>query len=213
MATSFQAAADALIKALYPVRRLADCWAWPRRHRIEHAGCIPHLYYRRPIVQPRLGELAALLAGALLPGRLGRKLHRAFWRLADFASAVIRRVVRPLRVAVFTDLRFVRSSTPTGVGKHIFQMVGGLSRVPGNEVKILATGDQFEGKELRLAASSPPLPAQRLPLPWKAADALWTLPVDRQLISIARGRLGLLPKERLHTAPEDEIGRDRSWGP
>jgi glycosyltransferase involved in cell wall biosynthesis len=80
-----------------------------------------------------------------------------------------------LRIAVFTDLRFVQSNTPTGVGKHIIQMVGGLARVPGNEVSVLAARDQFGGKELRLATAPFPLPAQRLPLPWKAAEALWTV--------------------------------------
>ena len=80
-----------------------------------------------------------------------------------------------MKIAVFTDLRFVRSDTPTGVGKHIIQMVGGLSRIPGNEVTTLVARDQYVEQELRLPGAPYPLTAQKLPLPWKAAEALWTL--------------------------------------
>lgn len=80
-----------------------------------------------------------------------------------------------MKIAVFTDLRFVRSETPTGVGKHIVQMLGGLAGTAGNEVTVLAARDQFMGPELRLPSGTLPLPVRRLRLPWKAAEALWTL--------------------------------------
>lgn len=80
-----------------------------------------------------------------------------------------------MKIAVFTDLRFVRSETPTGVGKHIVQMVGGLADTAGNEVTVLAARDQFIGPELLLPSAPLPLPVRGLRLPWKSAEALWTL--------------------------------------
>lgn len=88
-----------------------------------------------------------------------------------------------MRISVFTDLRFTESATPTGVGKHIEQMVFGLTQLDGNAVSVLAASDQMNGEKLRPTSSLAGLPAQKLPLPWKTAEALWTLtggpPVDR----------------------------------
>ena len=80
-----------------------------------------------------------------------------------------------MKISVFTDLRFTESTTPTGVGKHIAQMVWGLSRIEGNDISVLAARDQIRGKALRPTSTLSYLPAQKLPLPWKAAEALWTL--------------------------------------
>ena len=80
-----------------------------------------------------------------------------------------------MKIAVFTDLRFVQSTVPTGVGKHIIQMVSGLARVPGNEVEFLATRDQYLAGGLRLEEAAPSFRVRKLPLPWKAAEAIWTL--------------------------------------
>ena len=80
-----------------------------------------------------------------------------------------------MNIAVFTDLRFVQSTVPTGVGKHIIQMVSGLARVPGNEVEVLATRDQYLSRELRLEGVASSFPVRKLLLPWKAAEAIWTL--------------------------------------
>lgn len=77
-----------------------------------------------------------------------------------------------MNIRVFTDLRFTSHPTPTGVGKHIFQMVGGLSRIQGNQVSVLVARDQAGDHH---AGSLSFLPAHLLPLPWKVAEALWTL--------------------------------------
>ena len=80
-----------------------------------------------------------------------------------------------MKISVFTDLRFTESKIPTGVGKHITQMVQGLARMEGNQVSILAARDQACKNELRPTSSLSFLASQRLPLPWKAAEALWTV--------------------------------------
>ena len=80
-----------------------------------------------------------------------------------------------MKISVFTDLRFTECQTPTGVGKHIAHMVQGLASIEGNRVSILAARDQASGNKLRPASALSSLPVSRLPLPWKAAEALWTL--------------------------------------
>lgn len=77
---------------------------------------------------------------------------------------------------MFTDLRFINSDTPTGVGKHIVRMVEGLWKSRICDLSIIATSDQtclshkysFEDAEPRLTISS-------LPLKWKLAEAFWTV--------------------------------------
>lgn len=73
-------------------------------------------------------------------------------------------------VCVFTDLRFVSNPQPTGVGKHICQMVHGLSQMPGNRLSLLAARDQ-----IRQPGSLSFMQATELPLTWKMAEAAWTL--------------------------------------
>jgi glycosyltransferase involved in cell wall biosynthesis len=77
-----------------------------------------------------------------------------------------------MNIQVFTDLRFASNTKPTGVGKHIFQMVSGLSQIQGNKVSVLATRDQ---SSVHGSGSLSSFPAKKLPLPWKMAEALWTL--------------------------------------
>ena len=80
-----------------------------------------------------------------------------------------------MKISVFTDLRFTESRTPTGVGKHITQMVKGLARMEGNTISVLASRDQANENALRPKNALSFLPSKRLPLPWKAAEVLWTL--------------------------------------
>jgi glycosyltransferase involved in cell wall biosynthesis len=75
-----------------------------------------------------------------------------------------------MKISVFTDLRFTSYAKPTGVGKHIFQMVHGLSQIEGNSVSLLATRDQVQQ-----AASLSFLPVRKLLMPWKVAEAVWTV--------------------------------------
>ena len=75
-----------------------------------------------------------------------------------------------MNICVFTDLRFTAYPKPTGVGKHIFQMVHGLSQIQGNSVSLLAARDQVRHPGLLSF-----LPVRELPLPWKVAEAAWTV--------------------------------------
>ena len=77
-----------------------------------------------------------------------------------------------MRVRVFTDLRFTSHPRQTGVGKHIYQMVDGLRRVPDNAVEVMVMRDQVDDHR---KGSLSHLPSCQVPLPWKAAEALWTL--------------------------------------
>jgi glycosyltransferase involved in cell wall biosynthesis len=78
-----------------------------------------------------------------------------------------------LKVSAFTDLRFVSSVSPTGVNKHITEMVKGLARNPVNEVTLLTTSDQQPGtaKYREMGAKG----SRQLPLPWKLSNAIWNL--------------------------------------
>ncbi len=81
-----------------------------------------------------------------------------------------------MEILIFTDLRFTASDTLTGVGKHIEQMVNGLHSNKGIDVRALAASDQLMTNG-RIAGDNilNYLPATRLPLKWKTAEALWTL--------------------------------------
>ncbi len=82
-----------------------------------------------------------------------------------------------MKISVFTDLRFTALPAPTGVSKHIEQMVHGISNI-GHEVTILATRDQLQvNGRLAKVSSLSSFSAKRLPLSWKLAEAIWTLPV------------------------------------
>ena len=75
-----------------------------------------------------------------------------------------------MRIVVHTDLRYTTRPHPTGVDKHIEQMVGGLARTPGMELSLLAASNQ----ENRNPVVST-LPIRRLPFSWRTATALWTV--------------------------------------
>ncbi|MCU0784783.1 MAG: glycosyltransferase family 4 protein [Verrucomicrobia bacterium] len=74
-----------------------------------------------------------------------------------------------MNICVFTDFRFVTYPALTGVGKHIIQMVQGLSRINGNKVTALAAHDQIRNFGPLSFAQ-----VHELPLPWKLAEAVWT---------------------------------------
>jgi glycosyltransferase involved in cell wall biosynthesis len=75
-----------------------------------------------------------------------------------------------MNIYVFTDLRFVSYPYPTGVGKHIVGMVHGLSQISSNKVSLLAARDQAH-----LSGSLSFLPIRRMLMPWKLAEAMWTV--------------------------------------
>jgi glycosyl transferase family 25 len=88
------AAATALVKVLFPVRHLADCWNWLQRHRVVRVlaifpTCITADLSYRTRTWGGLAEAVAKPSGFAL---LRHKLHRAFWRLVDHASAAISRL-------------------------------------------------------------------------------------------------------------------------
>lgn len=56
-----------------------------------------------------------------------------------------------MKIGIFTDLRFTALSTPTGVTKHIVQMVEGLYKQPGFELVVLAAKDQLNDQNVILA--------------------------------------------------------------
>lgn len=88
-----RAAAEALIEALCPVRHLADCWNWLRRHRVVNVlavvpTCITLDLSFGTLTSKGLAETKVKRA---LAGYLMHKFRRAYWRLVDHASAAIRR--------------------------------------------------------------------------------------------------------------------------
>ena len=88
------AAAEALVKALHPVRHLADCWNWLRRHRVVRVlAVVPTCITADLSYATRTsGELAETVAGRSRVGFLRHKLHRVIWRLVDHGSAVSSRL-------------------------------------------------------------------------------------------------------------------------
>ena len=88
------AAAEALVKALHPVRHLADCWNWLRRHRVVRVlAVVPTCITADLSYATRTsGGLAEAVAGRSRVGFLRHKLHRVIWRLVDLGSAVISRL-------------------------------------------------------------------------------------------------------------------------
>ena len=87
-------AARVLVETLYPVRHLADCWDWLRRHRIVNIRAIfpPCITADLSYETRTTGELGQVLAQRSRLRRLGHKVHRAFWRVADHLLATAARV-------------------------------------------------------------------------------------------------------------------------
>jgi len=87
------AAASALIKALFPVRHAADSFTWLRRHRIVNLlAIIPNcitldLSYETSITShiPVQGAKRTVIT------RLAHKVYRAWWRGVDHGFALMRR--------------------------------------------------------------------------------------------------------------------------
>lgn len=92
------AAAGALIQALYPIRDVADCWRRLRRHKIVkilavYPPCITIDYSYETRTRPELvgyGESSTPIE------RLTRKLYRGYWRLYDHVLAWLHRVGKSL---------------------------------------------------------------------------------------------------------------------
>jgi glycosyl transferase, family 25 len=86
-----QAAAKALLKALYPVHGVADCWDWMIRHNVANLrAVIPpcvtcDLAYDSGIAP----ELRTMIGSWPRRHRVLRKLSRAWWRAVDGIAAVL----------------------------------------------------------------------------------------------------------------------------
>ena len=84
------AAAKALLKALYPVHNVADCWDWLIKHGIaEIQAVIPpcittDLAYDSDITP----EMQKMIGAWSLRYRLLRKIKRAWWKSVDEVAAV-----------------------------------------------------------------------------------------------------------------------------
>jgi glycosyl transferase family 25 len=87
------AAAEVLVETLYPVRHLADCWNWLRRHRVVNVMAVVPTCITADLSYgtQTSGELTEVLSRRSGLERLGHKLRRAYWRLTDHVSSVIRR--------------------------------------------------------------------------------------------------------------------------
>lgn len=81
-----------------------------------------------------------------------------------------------MNVVLFTDLRFVTTPTPTGVGKHIVEMASGIADAPGCTLRIAASSDQLSCVPACVESARLP-PSKVIPLPkrWKPAEAIWTV--------------------------------------
>jgi glycosyltransferase involved in cell wall biosynthesis len=71
-----------------------------------------------------------------------------------------------MRIGIFTDIRFTALATPTGVTKHIIQMVNGLSNHPAFEVILLVTIDQNKNGIIQENNALSHLPVRILPYSW-----------------------------------------------
>lgn len=81
-----------------------------------------------------------------------------------------------MQVALFTDLRFVDTPTPTGVGKHIVQMASGIAETPGCSLQVAACKDQLSRADRSIASGLlPPADMIALPRSWMPAEVMWTV--------------------------------------
>ena len=77
-----------------------------------------------------------------------------------------------MKIQLFTDLRFTTNPRPTGVGKHIVQLATGLASSEAHDLSLLVAGDQAAQHQAGALAA---MDGHRLPLPWKASEAVWNL--------------------------------------
>ena len=85
------AAAEALIQTLYPVRHFADSWGWLQRHRIVNIFAI-----FPPCITADLSYKSRIAATTIEPEgsalkRMKHKAYRGFWRAIDHVVAIIQR--------------------------------------------------------------------------------------------------------------------------
>lgn len=93
-----------------------------------------------------------------------------------------------MNISIFTDLRFTSSSTPTGVGKHIEQMVFGLQAKSLGNTRVIAAKDQLDSKgQIPSTNRLSGFQASRLPLSWKMSDGLWTVAGGPAVDSCCKG--------------------------
>ncbi len=78
-----------------------------------------------------------------------------------------------MRVACFTDLRFTANARPTGVQKHLVQMIWGLAEQPGVALTMIATRDQLTGNAIPKGNHLRGLPVNCLPGTNNSMEALW----------------------------------------
>jgi len=90
------AAALALLNALYPVRNVADCWGWLRRHRIVNILAVtpPCITLDMSYESSTLVDLSARTAKRPTLRQLTYKFYRAWWLAVDYAEALIHRIGR-----------------------------------------------------------------------------------------------------------------------
>ncbi|WP_439185738.1 glycosyltransferase family 4 protein [Carboxylicivirga taeanensis] len=84
--------------------------------------------------------------------------------------------MKRLKIGVFTDLRFTALDSPTGVTKHIVEMVNGLNQNNSIEVIILAAKDQLTAQgQIHKDNALAGFDARRLPFTWYQGYLLWLL--------------------------------------
>jgi len=87
------AAASALIRALFPVRHIADCFAWLRRHRIVNLlAIIPNCITLDQSHESAITRCIPVQdAKRTVIKRLAYKVYRAWWLGVDYGCALMRR--------------------------------------------------------------------------------------------------------------------------
>lgn len=81
-----------------------------------------------------------------------------------------------VRVASYVHIRRSRTDVnPTGVGKHIQQMVPGLARQPGFAVSLLGAREDLDGGQMPAASTLRGLPLATFGWPRKYVEAAWAL--------------------------------------
>ncbi len=80
-----------------------------------------------------------------------------------------------MKISCFTDLRFTANARPTGVQKHLVQMIRGLAEQPDVALTMLATRDQLTGNGIPKGNHLSGLPVNGLPGTNNSMEALWQL--------------------------------------
>jgi glycosyltransferase involved in cell wall biosynthesis len=80
-----------------------------------------------------------------------------------------------MRVACFTDLRFTANAWPTGVSKHLVNMICGLATQPDVKLTMIATCDQLAEHRIPRGNHLSGLPVIGLPGTNNTMEGLWQL--------------------------------------